>query len=240
MENSIENVKLYAESFYKQLVAVLFDLKHGQNSDSNIKLDDIQGMYSELEQKLLGLNIRTSFSFTQYNDVCENTKMIGELMFHIENVVFVLKNLQAKGNVKSNDEQIGLHNKVLTCALNTLWRVRVLEGKLDVITDCNPQIGRIRLHDIETYEQLREILSMAEELAIDLEQFEKLLEEINVKETIEFSMDGPLKQVRNYLQMFFLPSLYIREILSEKYEEIKTLRKRIEDIYIDLLNSSIV
>lgn len=61
-----------------------------------------------------------------------------------------------------------------------------------------------------------------------------------IKETIEFSMDGPLKQVRNYLQMFFLTSLYIREILSKKYEEIKTLRKRIEDIYINLLNSSIV
>ena len=57
MENSIENVKLYAESFYKQLVAVLFDLKHGQNSDSNIKLDDIprQGLIKRLFVSIIKL-----------------------------------------------------------------------------------------------------------------------------------------------------------------------------------------
>lgn len=119
-----------------------------------------------------------------------------------------------------------------------LLRVRVVEGKLDAITDCRSLVGTIHLHGIETYQQIQDLFAISEELSSNIQRFEMLLEKLDINENLEFSMDGPLEKTQNYILMLLMPELRIRALLMEKYEQIRVVRKKVEKL-IERLNRCI-
>lgn len=224
MTNNLDNVKLYAESFYRKLVAIHFDLKDAKYQKTDSQLEEIQVMFNELKYKLLNLNIRTKFPPIQYNDAFDSVKMIEELMLHIENIVSVLETLQMKHTDDLNEKQSEFVATACVWARDTLWKVRVVESKLDAIANATP--ARWGNHTIATYIDTKELCSITEELTFYLRKFEKILKNLNINETLVFSLDIPPEYLKNYLMFFFIPL----SIFTEKFEQIQTLRKRIEQI----------
>lgn len=230
MENDLNSARLCAESIYRKLVAIQFDLKHGEAQEAAIQLSDIQIMFDELKQKLSDLNIRTNFPAIQYqyNDAFDTIKMIEELMLHIENILFVLKTLQTKDIDEEKEKQSELLSATLAWARDTLWKVRVVESKLHAIVNVNP--SRWGNHTIATYIEIKELFSITEDLALYLKKLEKSLKNLNINETLVFSLDIPSEYTKNYLMFLIVPSSLSDSVFMEKLEQIKTLRKRIEQI----------
>lgn len=232
MKDSLDDVKLYAESSYRKLVAIHFDLKQAKQQTTDIRIDDIQIMFNELKHKLLNLNIRTKFPPIQYNDTFDDIKMVEAMMLHLENIVSVLNTLHMKHNDDSNEHNREIVTAAHICAKDTLWKVRVVESKLDTIVNARP--SRWGNHNtIETYIDTKELYLITEDLAIYLEKFEKTLKKLNINESLVFSLDIPAEYLKNYLKFLFVPC----SIFTEKFEQIQTLRKRIEQI-IEVLKSS--
>ena len=145
-------------------------------------------------------------------------------MLHIENILFVLKTLQTKDIDEEKEKQSELLSATLAWARDTLWKVRVVESKLHAIVNVNP--SRWGNHTIATYIDIKELCSITEELTCYLRKFEKILKNLNINETLVFSLDIPPEYLKNYLMFFLIPL----SIFTEKYEQIQTLRKRIEQI----------
>ena len=228
MKDSLDNVKLYAESLYRKLVAIHFDLKDAKDKKIDIQFKEIQVMFNELKYKLLNLNMRTKFPPIQYNDAFDTIKMIEELMLHIENILFVLKTLQTKDIDEEKEKQSELLSATLAWARDTLWKVRVVESKLHAIVNVNP--SRWGNHTIATYIEIKELFSITEDLALYLKKLEKSLKNLNINETLVFSLDIPSEYTKNYLMFLIVPSSLSDSVFMEKFEQIKTLRKRIEQI----------
>ena len=224
MKDSLDNVKLYAESLYRKLVAIHFDLKDAKDKKIDSQFKEIQVMFNELKYKLLNLNMRTKFPPIQYNDAFDAIKMIEELMLHIENIVSVLETLQMKHTDDLNEKQSEFVATARVWARDTLWKTRVVESKLDAIANAKP--SRWGNHTIATYIDIKELCSITEELTCYLRKFEKILKNLNINETLVFSLDIPPEYLKNYLMFFLIPL----SIFTEKYEQIQTLRKRIEQI----------
>ena len=225
MRESLDNVKLYAEKLYKELVAIHFELKQEKKPITDISLDDIQFMFNELKDKLLDLNIRTKFPPIEYNDTFDKIKMVEAMMIHLENIESVLNAL----HMKHNDASYEHHREIITaaahiCAKDTLWKVKVVESKLDAIVNDRP--NRWGNHTIERYIDAKDVYSSTGELIIYLEKLKKTLKELNINEALTFSLDIPEECLKNYLKFFFVPS----SIFIEKYKQIKNLRNRIECI----------
>ena len=228
MKDSLDNVKLYAESLYRKLVAIHFDLKDAKDKKIDSQFKEIQVMFNELKYKLLNLNMRTKFPPIQYNDAFDTIKMIEELMLHIENILFVLKTLQTKDIDEEKEKQSELLSATLAWARDTLWKVRVVESKLHAIVNVNP--SRWGNHTIATYIEIKELFSITEDLALYLKKLEKSLKNLNINETLVFSLDIPSEYTKNYLMFLIVPSSLSDSVFMEKFEQIKTLRKRIEQI----------
>lgn len=229
MKDSLDNVKLYAESLYRKLVAIHFDLKEAKDQKIDSQLEEIQVIFNELKYKLLNLNIRTKFPPIQYNDAFDSIKKIEELMLHIENIISVLETLQMKHTDDLNEKQSEFVATARVLARDTLWKARVVESKLDAIVNTRP--SRWGNHNtIETYIDTKELYPITEELTIYLEKFEKTLKKLNINESLVFSLDIPPEYLKNYLKFLFVPF----SLFTEKYEQIQTLRKRIEQIIEDL------
>lgn len=231
MRESLDNVKSYAEKLYKKLVAIHFDLKQAKNQITDIRLDDIQIMFNELKHKLLDLNIRTKFPPIQNNDTFDDIKMVEAMMLHLGNIVSVLNTLQMKNNEDSNEHNRETVTAAYICAKDTLWKVRVVESKLDAIVNARP--SRWGNHTIERYLDAQDVYSSTGELIICLEKLEKTLKELNINEAFTFSLDIPEEYLKNFLKFFFVPD----SIFMEKSKQIQTLRIRIENI-IEALKSS--
>lgn len=223
-----------------------------------IQLNIIQNMLDTLKEALAGVGIYTDIlrmpddflklenHFLQEHFKCtKNTNKImlikdklEELKKHIENVVYlveIMENGEVANNSGKKENEI---KKAITFGKEVLLEVRVVEGKLDVITDCRPLVGTIHLHGIETYQQIKELFAISEELSSNIKRFEILLEKLDISEKLEFSMEGPLENTQNYILMLLMPELRIRTLLMEKYEQIREVRKKIEKL-IERLNSCI-
>lgn len=255
MNDNLERVISYANLVYRKLVETSFEFNdlqrliskrtslnsvHILSDNIKIQLNIIQNMLDTLKDELAGVGIYTDVLVIQnaVQDVenVDNIDLIKnrleELKKHIENAEYLLK-IMKNGDDSENPEKQKKENEIKEAILfgkELLLGVRVLEGKLDVITDCRPLVGTVHLHGIETYRQIQEIFARSEKLSPDIKRFQKLLKNFNINEKLEFSMDGQLENIQNYIQMLLIPELRIRDLLMEKYEEIRSVRKNIEKI----------
>lgn len=162
----------------------------------------------------MNLNIRTNFPPIQYNDAFDSVKMIEELMLHTENIVSVLETLQMEHTYDLNEKQSEFVSAVCVWARETLWKAQVVESKLDAIANTKP--SRWGNHTIATYIDIKELCSITEELTFYLRKFEKILKNLNINETLVFSLDIPPEYLKNYLMFLFIPL----SIFTKKFEQI--------------------
>ena len=224
---------------------------------NRMQLNTIQKMLDTLKEGLAGVGIYTDILripddflksknyISQEYSKCTNIDKIvlikdkvEELKKHIENAIYLLEIIE-NGEVVNNSEKQKKENeikKAIAFGKEVLFEVRVVEGKLDTLTDCRPLVGTIHLHGIETYQQIQELFVISEEVSSNIKRFEMLLEKLDINEKLEFSMDGPLENTQNYILMLLMPELRIKALLMEKYEQIRTVRKKVERL-IERLNS---
>lgn len=236
--SKLESTRLYAEKLYKKLIEIQFDLKWNQEQDTEVPLKSIQIMFDELREKLLALNIRTNFSDIQEDallKVCfisEKTSVIEKIMIHVQNIVTILIKLQNKGDCDTNDAQNKEILNVLELARNILYYARVVEGKLDVATDCRDQFGHIRLHDLSSRQNILDAVEAVNMLIPQLEKLSNQLKAVGIEEELSFSLYGPLElaYIENYFVMLLMGRLNIYNQLIEKCQEIQSLIERLKKI----------
>lgn len=248
MYNSeLESTRLYAENLYKKLVVIHFDLKWNQEQDIEVQLKNIQIMFDALREKLLVLNIRTYFSDVQEDvllkecSVSEKNSVIEKIMLHVQNIVTILIKLQNKGDCDTKDTKNQEVLNVLELARNTLYCARVVEGKLDVATDCRSKLRGIKLYDLGARRKIMDVLEASELLRPQLEQLTQKLEEIGIYEDLKISMNDPLdlEYVKNYFVMLLMGRLNIYNQLIQKYQEIQNLIGKLKNT-IQLLRNRIL
>lgn len=237
MENILENTILHTESLYKKLVSVDFDIKHGNSDCIEKQIDIIQVMLKELINKLACLNIKTEFPTVPEEIILKNSlysnliEYVENLMHRIENIHFALKSLQ---NNEENDvnEQKERIKATLEMARNTFYSARVVEGKIDVASDCRKQFGGVRLHDLFSRHNILEVVEVANILEPQLEKLSKQLKAVGINEDLFFSMYGPLElsNVENYFAMLLMGQMNIYNQLIEKHKEIKKLVEKLRTI----------
>ena len=170
-------------------------------------LKSIQIMFDELREKLLALNIRTNFSDIQEDallkvcSISEKTSVIEKIMLHVQNIVTILIKLQNKGDCDTNDAQNKEILNVLELARNILYYARVVEGKLDVATDCRDQFGHIRLHDLSSRQNILDAVEAVNMLIPQLEKLSNQLKAVGIEEELSFSLYGPLELA--YIENYF-------------------------------------
>lgn len=225
-----------------------------------VQLHTLQNMLNTLKDKLAGVGIYADVlefpdnffdsenyilkGSSEYNKNIDNLSLIKdkleELKIHVENAAYLLKIMQNENVIINSEKQKKINEikKAIVLGKELLLKVKVVESKLDAITDCRSLAGTLHLHGIETYQQIQELFTISEELSFKLTQFGMILEKLDINESLEFSMDGPLENTKNYILMLLMHELSIRSLLLEKYEQIQVVRQKIEKI-IGILNKYI-
>lgn len=108
----------------------------------------------------------------------------------------------------------------------------MVEGKLDVATDCRMKFGGIKLHDLSSRKKILDVIEVSNLLSPQLEQLAQRLNEIGIYKDLSFSMYGPLDltYVENYFAMLLMGQLNIYNQLIEKYQEIQILIGKLKNI----------
>lgn len=225
-----------------------------------VQLHTLQNMLNTLKDKLAGVGIYADVlefpdnffdsenyilkGASEYNKNIDNLSLIKdkleELKIHVENAAYLLKIMQNENVIINSEKQKKINEikKAIILGKELLLKVKVVESKIDAITDCRSLVGTLHLHGIETYQQIQELFTISEELSFKLTQFGMILEKLDINESLEFSLDGPLENTKNYSLMLLMHELSIRSLLLEKYEQIQVIRQKIEKI-IGILNKYI-
>lgn len=235
MKERLEKALLHAKKIYRELIEVSFEIN--EVDDMKSRLNNIQQMTAELKENLSDLKIRVDFPVVSSEMLLENIadakSRIEDLKWYIENVEKTLKAMLQAGDEEDNsknEKYIDDVKNALASGREALWRVRVVEGMLDVVTDCRTPFGEIHLTGLDTRQRILEVFEETEKLASKLKIFEIQLKKLEINEELTFSMDGPLENVKNYALMLLLGEVRMRKLLMEKFEEIQVLRKRLETI----------